>query len=1123
MAVGDDAGRSEELDRYVAAFESARGRDPQTDLAQFFPEPEHPLYEEVLVELVRVDLELGWTQRRAKRLEDYRDRFPLLFQHSEVLRALTFEEFRLRRQAGENPTPEEYQLRFGVDLAHWLELPDSSSQGLRNGGLPLLGSRMLASGSVDQPHSSGAPPHESDVSTPKGPELPRSVAAAEDRDAMASWLGRWFGTRGHLQLLKDFRHSDPPTTPDATQNLDSLPAAGMDFVGFHLVAELGRGAFGKVFVARQGALADRPVALKISRDILGESRTLAQLHHTNIVPIYSIHRAGPLHAVCMPFLGSTTLADVLHGLRSQDNLPATAEALAETVNQCKRSTMRGDNLDVPEPSSEALPQPVEVAQPFGSPADRSEKPAGCWKSLEGLSYVQALLWLVARLADGLAHAHERGILHRDLKPANVLLTDDGQPLLLDFNLSEDIKLSAGGSATHIGGTLPYMAPEHIVAFLERKRGVDARSDVYSLGVILYELLTARHPFPLRTGPLHAVLPEIIADRQQAPPEVCRWNPAVTPAVESIVRHCLATEPDRRYQTASQLQEDLRRQLDNLPLRHAPEPSVRERVRKFFRRHPRLLSTTSVAVAAVILIVVLGSLAWVRGREINRTKQIEALRAFRADLDFSRLVLNNPAIDRGELEKGLRRARQAVARFGIVETPQWESSAATALLPPEERARLRDEAAELLLLLARGTRLEARDASDPGKRAELIRAALEFNTRAEECSLQGVNLRAILRQRSNLLRLKDGDNGEARTLLKQAREMPLLTIRDRYFEACELISIGDFRQALSLLGELSRQDPRNEFVWFWLGICHARLGHHERAADHFSTCIALRSDSFWSHYERGRAYLSLKDYEQALADFDRALRLQPDSVPAYLDRAVAKSERKDYAGALADLTHALELPAAPTRIYFMLSRIRAMAGDREKARQERDEGLRHTPADPQSWVARGIARLGGDPKGALADFNEALKLDATYCEAMESKAHVLSERLGRTVEAVAVLDRAVEQHPDYVLARAGRGVLHARLGQREAALADAEAALLLDAQPLIQYQAACIYALTSQENPDDRPEAFRLLAAALRGGFGFDLLDGDDDLKPIRQQPSFRRLVEAARALQAGTIPQPAQR
>ena len=107
-----------------------------------------------------------------------------------------------------------------------------------------------------------------------------------------------------------------------------------------------------------------------------------------------------------------------------------------------------------------------------------------------LGYVQAVLWLVARLADGLAHAHERGILHRDLKPANILLGDDGEPLLLDFNLAADTKLRSHASAALIGGTLPYMAPEHLQALKDGTRLPDARSDLYSLGAILFELLTA---------------------------------------------------------------------------------------------------------------------------------------------------------------------------------------------------------------------------------------------------------------------------------------------------------------------------------------------------------------------------------------------------------------------------------------------------------------------------------------------------------------------------------------------------------------------------------------------------------------------------------------------------------
>src|SRR5262249_42005114 len=144
--------------------------------------------------------------------------------------------------------------------------------------------------------------------------------------------------------------------------------------------------------------------------------------------------------------------------------------------------------------------------------------------LRGLGYVQAVRWPAAPVADGRAHAHERGILHRALKPANILVGDDGEPLLLDFNLAADTKLRGHASAALVGGTLPYMAPEHLEAFRTGGRGLDARSDLYSLGVILCELLTGRHPFPIQSGPVREVLSRMIADRHGPPPPLRPWHP-----------------------------------------------------------------------------------------------------------------------------------------------------------------------------------------------------------------------------------------------------------------------------------------------------------------------------------------------------------------------------------------------------------------------------------------------------------------------------------------------------------------------------------------------------------------------------------------------------------------------
>jgi tetratricopeptide (TPR) repeat protein len=156
-------------------------------------------------------------------------------------------------------------------------------------------------------------------------------------------------------------------------------------------------------------------------------------------------------------------------------------------------------------------------------------------------------------------------------------------------------------------------------------------------------------------------------------------------------------------------------------------------------------------------------------------------------------------------------------------------------------------------------------------------------------------------------------------------------------------------------------------------------------------------------------------------------------------------------------------------------------------------------------------MSSDPNAALADLEQALMLNPRSLAALQNKAHLLGKQ-GRNADAARTLDRAVANHPDYIPARAGRGVLLARLDRREAAHKDAVDCLARDNKPLTFYQLAGIYALTSKTHPDDRKQAFRLLSVALQRGFGFDLLETDKDLDPIRNRPEFKKLVDAARAI-----------
>jgi hypothetical protein len=158
-------------------------------------------------------------------------------------------------------------------------------------------------------------------------------AALRPRRDGPAGIDSWVDSLGQLS-----RSSPEAAAARLGRGLHALPAVGGEFLGFRLIAELGRGAFGRVHLARQGDLADRPVALKVSADIHGESQKLARLQHTHIVPVYSVHRAGPLQAVCMPYLGATTLADVVSDLLHRGSLPASGKGLVSTLHDRRSRT-----------------------------------------------------------------------------------------------------------------------------------------------------------------------------------------------------------------------------------------------------------------------------------------------------------------------------------------------------------------------------------------------------------------------------------------------------------------------------------------------------------------------------------------------------------------------------------------------------------------------------------------------------------------------------------------------------------------------------------------------------------------------------------------------------------------
>ncbi|MCI0455856.1 MAG: serine/threonine protein kinase [Gemmataceae bacterium] len=383
-------------------------------------------------------------------------------------------------------------------------------------------------------------------------------------------------------------------------------AGGGDRLGdYRLLRELGRGGMGVVYEAEQLSLGRR-VALKVLphaaaldprqlQRFKNEAHALASLHHANIVPVHSVGCVDGVHYYVMQLIEGAPLDDLLDELRQPKRPQApTAAALA-----AERS------------------------------ADRR-------------AYCRRMAELALCAAEALEHAHQLGVVHRDIKPGNLLLGQSGHLWVADFGLA-----LVGGDASLTGtgevlGTLRYMSPEQA---LGRKANVDQRTDVYSLGATLYELLTLRPPF--ESTDHHELITQIGFDEPPAPRTLER---AIPVELETVVLKALAKEPRERYLSAQELADDLRRFLNDQPV-VARRPTLAERVRKWARRH------RSVVVSAVVLLV-----ASLVGLAVTTALIAQEHAETRAAYERERLKAREAEEQRARAEEGWRQARQAVDFF-----------------------------------------------------------------------------------------------------------------------------------------------------------------------------------------------------------------------------------------------------------------------------------------------------------------------------------------------------------------------------------------------------------------------------------------------------------------------------
>jgi serine/threonine protein kinase/WD40 repeat protein len=458
-----------------------------------------------------------------------------------------------------------------------------------------------------------------------------------------------------LVVMEEFGSVAGPVTGPFAPPAEADKVVPLQLGEYRILREVGHGGMGVVFEAVQESLG-RHVALKVLpvhgkpnpmllERFRREARAAARLHHTNIVPVFGVGEASGIHYYAMQFIQGHSLDGILHELRRtregkadprKGDLGALTppNQITVTLAQCLltgiTSAAAADDPERAEQSDKAPPKTASKAANGGAPTTVRVRTAGHASppsthseltTSKELAYYRSVARLGLQAAEALAYAHEQGILHRDVKPSNLLLDTRGTVWITDFGLA---KANDNAELTQLGdilGTLRYMAPE-------RFRGQsEPRSDIYSLGATLYELLTLQAAFESSD---RVRLIEQITHEDPLPPRRC--DRRIPRDLETIVLKAMAKEPGDRYADATSLAEDLRRFLADRPIL-ARRTSVVERTWRWCRRNPALATLTASVALLLVVLAVGSSLANIWLAEEHSRVVAESNRAHEAENDL----------------------------------------------------------------------------------------------------------------------------------------------------------------------------------------------------------------------------------------------------------------------------------------------------------------------------------------------------------------------------------------------------------------------------------------------------------------------------------------------------------
>ncbi|MCZ6796144.1 MAG: protein kinase [Planctomycetota bacterium] len=654
------------------------------------------------------------------------------------------------------------------------------------------------------------------------------------------------------------------------------------FGDYRIARELGRGGMGVVYEAHEMAM-DRRVALKIlpaglmvdKRSVVRfrrEARIVGKLHHPNVVAVYAtgVHEETPF--IAMEYVEGETLDRVLARRKPQaaeDSRKWLSGVLTGISRAFSPSTVTQATppLEREQLSSDAAGERGGDGDHDDDDDSRSQIPS----SPEGmdLSYAIRMARMFAEVADGLQHAHSKGVIHRDLKPSNLILDAEGDRRgslkpersgglvprlrLLDFGLA---RLEGQQSLTGSGeilGTPRYMSPEQARV---RQIPVDHRTDIYSLGATLYEMLTLVPPFQGKTA--HDTLGQII-HRDPRPPR--QLNPRLPRDLETIVLKCLEKNPGNRYGSAEALAQELRRFARGDPIEARPQ-SIGERLARRLRRNK-----VKLAAAAVILALA-ATVAWFAYDSAQKSYQMTLARYDDEVADAAVVLQTTGTLYEIVGEFAWGGATYDVTR--LTESLDWEG-------PTHERLR---KAMRSLEALVREVP-ERSEAYFHLARGHLCEAEVELARQQLDLAIERGSVPAMVAQATLLERR--GETEKANELLERARSSRDAEWAEAWLAASRATKERDWRRAIDAYGLLIEIDKEGRTPYpgadvenhLGCGIAWLQLGENDDEARSYFRVASLRSRAPEPELLLGFTYYRQGDEERAEEIFEELYRKADD--------------------------------------------------------------------------------------------------------------------------------------------------------------------------------------------------------------------------------------------------------